>query len=293
MPTKVEIGHGSQSYGYAESDGDTIYCSGPRRKVIKLLIEKIAPPDDDDADSFLEGLPSKLHGRIWARSVEHLSGKHDQSSHGNKYGKDEKGNRVLVRKGGSKKSSFDSSGFDSMDTEDKGEFLEKNGGEKWRESLTKDEVDGIKCYTSSGFIGMNRILRTDEKNDPKQAFYDKKIAGATSALMKSSAPCDMSVVRDVGEDQAKFFEGKEGETYTQKGFSSTTINSEGAGFGDYDGVRMHIKVPKGSKGAYVEKIGIEGEHEWLMPPRAKFRVDKFSHKGEGKEVHLTYLGVDK
>lgn len=290
MPTKVEIGHGPQSYGYAEADGDTIYCSGPRRKVIKLLIERMSFPDDDDADGFLDDLPSKLHGRIWARTVEHLPGKHDQSTHGNKYGKDENGNRVLVRKGG-KKSSFDSSGFDSMSTEEKGDFLDANGGKTWRNSLTEDERNALELYTSSGFVEMNDILRHDRTDYPRQDFYDKNIEDATSALTRSEAPCDMSVVRDVGSDQVKVFEGAEGTIHEEKGFCSTTIHNEGAGFGARDGVRMHIKVPKGSKGAYVEKggLGIEGENEWLMPPKAKFRVNKVSKNGPRTEVHLTLL----
>lgn len=87
MPTKVEIGYRSQSYGYAESDGDTIYCSGARRKVIKLLIEGMALPDDDgDIDRFLNALPERLHSRFWARIVEHLTGQHDQKTHASGYG---------------------------------------------------------------------------------------------------------------------------------------------------------------------------------------------------------------
>ncbi len=86
MPAKVEIGYRSQRYGYAESDGDTIYCIGPRRKVIKLLIEGMMQSVDDDTDSFLNELPERLHGRFWARIVEHLAGQHDQKTHASGYG---------------------------------------------------------------------------------------------------------------------------------------------------------------------------------------------------------------
>lgn len=255
-------------------------------------------PQENDADQFLNELPSKLQGRIWARTVEHLAGKHDQSSHGNKYGTDKDGNRVLVRKGGGKKSSFDSSKFDSMSLEDKGEFLDKNGGEEWRNSLTADERKAVRFYTNTGFIGMNRILRDGVTDDPHQDLYEKIIGNATSALMRSKAPCDMSVVRDVDSDQSKYFEGNEGSTYHQKAFSSTTIDPDpdGVGFKREDGVTMHIKVPKGTPGAYMEHedLSPKGEHEWLIPPNSRFRVDKISKRGGGgKEVHLTYLGTGK
>lgn len=297
MAIKIEVGYGSHSYGYAESDEDTIYCSGPQRHIIKLLVEGMVSPDDSDAAGFLEDLPSRLHGRIWARTIEHYPGKHDQSAHGNKYGTDADGNRVLTRKGGSKKSSFDSSKFDNMSTDDKGEFLDKNGGEEWRESLTADEEKAIQIYTGGGFIRMNRMLRTGEPDETHQDFFEKKIADATSALMRSKAPCDMTVFRDIGSGQAKYLEGNEGSTYHQKGFSSTTVDSDpdGVGFKRQDGIRMYIKVPKGTPGAYVEKgeLGANGEHEWLIPPNSKYRIDKVSKKGEGREVHLTYLGAGK
>lgn len=291
MPAKVEIGYRSQSYGYAESDGSSIYCSGPRRKIIKLLIERIAPPDEDDAAKFLEGLPARLHGRIWARAIEHLPGKHDQSSHANKYGMDKDGNRVLLPKGLGKSFSDELSTIEDFD--DRVEFLDKNGGKEWRDSLSDDEKDALNDYAYAGYNAMNDILRNGTKTYTDQDYYEDQIKNATSALMKGQAPCDMSVVRRVGPDQAQHFEGAEGFIYQQKGFSSTTIKPSGVGSFGHGGITMRIDVPKGTPGGYISKdnIGHSNEYEWLLPPNAKFRVNKVSHNNGSKEVHLTYLGV--
>ena len=66
-----------------------------------------------------------------------------------------------------------------------------------------------------------------------------------------------------------------GVTFRDKGFISTTINPDLA-FESYDGEadwKIHINVPKGSKGIYVaEKSNYAWEKELLLPRNSEMRV---------------------
>ena len=89
-----------------------------------------------------------------------------------------------------------------------------------------------------------------------------------------------------------------GRVIQDKGFSSTSINSEIArSFAEKNnGAQLQIHAPKGSKGAYLDPISEAiGEREVLLNKGQKFRIDRIvgnELKPEDLQIILSLVNDD-
>lgn len=165
-------------------------------------------------------------------------------------------------------------------------FLEENGAKEWTNGLSKTEHAAIQDYTNAGYKTMNAKLRSGGKET-------KQIKDVQTALLKSKAPADMVVSRGYGNGahlEAFKAAAKNGGTYTEKGFTSTTIQKKAT----YQGFSVNVHVKKGAPGAYVEGMSaFKGEKEFLIPHGAKFKVLKGKQDKRGNwTFDVEYDGSD-
>jgi hypothetical protein len=170
---------------------------------------------------------------------------------------------------------------------------------------TQEQGPYVEDYTMNAYGPINTYLRTgkwqedNESSLDKSEFQDYKRA-LDYVIGRTETPRDMLLYRGVtGVD--KFDTLKAGDTFTDKGFASTTTKPDQlwsfmstALGGRYDsrtpqtGAVLQISVPKGSnllsvnkyfKGvgeAYGPTEGIREENEHILPRDTKFRVDSIS-----------------
>ena len=159
----------------------------------------------------------------------------------------------------------------------------------------------VEYYTSSGYSDINNYLRTGAepevwtKNEIKE--YVKAL---DTEIGKTSAPRDMVLFRGVTGVE-KFENLKVGQTFTDKGFVSTTTNrgtvtefmstASGQRFDSRPvekGFVLEINVPEGEKvfsvrnyfkgvsDRYGPSEGILSESEHILPRGLTFKVDSIS-----------------
>lgn len=117
---------------------------------------------------------------------------------------------------------------------------------------------------------------------PVTAGHSSIIKSIDSAIEKSSVPEAVRVFRGMTARPPLDGDPKDviGKVYTDNVFKSTSTTDEianrfaiGKHRAGEDVAVLDIKVPKGSKGLYVGKLGpMEGEEEVLLPRSAKFII---------------------
>ena len=184
-------------------------------------------------------------------------------------------------------------------------------------SLTEEEREALKSYTSTDYKDMNRILAgrfgtSKDSNNMVDEWY-QSMTKTTKTLEKviENAPglkdniityrgfSDNNIVRWFGKDVKMGMTAikKKGESETvlniikknvigtvadNPAFMSTSINSQKAmTFGDHI---LTLRVPKSTKGIYVESItSIKKEYEFIIQPNAKILFESVEwDKGLGK-----------
>ena len=126
--------------------------------------------------------------------------------------------------------------------------------EEWINGLSEKEKHAIEKYTyNSGdqkperfFERLNRMLRGDAAEDKKLRAYAETISGA---LKRSKIQHDIIAYRNL--DIPLYDEFEVNDLVTEGQFISTSITQGAALNKPY---KILIYVPKGSKGAYIEKI---------------------------------------
>jgi hypothetical protein len=149
--------------------------------------------------------------------------------------------------------------------------------------LTKDEINAIFAYTGEDYSQINSILREGIAGSS----YQKVIDDIHNALTKASMPEDIVVLRTSKFDsfQALFgidspsqwrlaesgVEKYNGTVINDKGFMSTTINSEAVADGN---VNYYIKLPEGSNAMPIWGLSeYRDEREVLIDKDSKFIVE--------------------
>lgn len=234
------------------------------------------------AGSITEGATFKK-GRIGA-FVKH--GSHNQKTHGGKGG------------GGSESSLSQGAIIDIMNQQRTPEFLD---------TISSDEIKAIEEYQSgSGAYGVvNIALREGDENlySSQKVIADRIIPNLDSVI--ADAPPlkeEMTTYRGIfgAEETATFTSMKVGDTFTDKGFASTSMNRRIAeNFARSDkadaGVVLEIVNPKGSKGIFPLAIRTEmtpqyvfdlSENEWLVPRGSVFEVLSVA----GKDIKVKVVG---
>ena len=215
--------------------------------------------------------------------VKHLGGKHDQSSHG-------KGGAVapLTAQGDI---------INAMNQQRTSEFLG---------SISDNEMTAIADYTSgSGDYGVVNMYHRDGADSlyPKELARAEEITGHLDSVIDKAPPLqsDMVTYRGIWGQEATttFTSMKAGDTFTDKAFSSTSMNRRVAeNFARSNqangGVVLEIVNRKGSKGLFPlaartpitsRFVTSVSENEWLLPRNSTFTVLGV----EGKNVKVEVL----
>lgn len=164
---------------------------------------------------------------------------------------------------------------------------------EWKELIEKtatlDEVDGVEWMTSNAGYAVNKKMRGIIDEDVLLWDQEKllNISQKTSSLFdKIKTPENITVYRCVSN--ADFLPSNR-EIFVEKGFSSCSIKPR-LTFGN---VIMEIKVPKGSRGAYVSSISTNDyEHEFLLDKNTKYVILKRNTITiEGEKFKRILVGV--
>lgn len=153
-------------------------------------------------------------------------------------------------------------------------FLDQQYGQ-WREGLTPAQDKAMRFYQSPGFALMNGQLRGLDKKNIKAdvSFNDADLARArqaskdlTAAIRKAPPLTQpMTVYRGFSADQ--FGNLKPGDTFTDKGFVSTSLTNDVGSVGKAaKPATAEIRLPKGAKAA------AGSSREMVLPPGTKFKI---------------------
>lgn len=141
---------------------------------------------------------------------------------------------------------------------------------KAQPKLNGEDAQRVRYYTGDGFSELNKRLRTGTAApaDLKASATLDKIIG------RSQAPHDLTVLRGV---QSLPGDLRVGSTFTDKGFSSTTLDSATAkryaGATDPNRAIMRIRVPKGTPALSTKGLSDNAiEHEVLLRSGTSYRV---------------------
>jgi len=149
--------------------------------------------------------------------------------------------------------------------------------------MTGGETTAIRQYTGNDYYkSMNNHLRFGDPTTPDNI---DRIAKVTSGLKKYKTTEPMTVFRglDAADINESFHKGElvPGSVLRDRGIMSTSIARDTAF--SMPG-QLIIRVPKGARGAYVEKISkYPHEKEFIMPPNRHMRIVK-TYKVNGKYV---------
>lgn len=142
---------------------------------------------------------------------------------------------------------------------------------KWVSSLSEAERDAINLWKhiNSPYAELNAGLR---KGKIKKSLVEF-VGNLDKAIAKSRVPQSVVVYRGVASPRLL----KEGTTFKDKAFISTTFNEEGAlGYAGQAGMLVKMTISAGSRAAYVDAFGSKkgGQHELLLGRGSRFRVSK-------------------
>ena len=158
---------------------------------------------------------------------------------------------------------------------------------------TPEQRRAVQRYTGDSYREINGFLRTGRGDAAARAD-----AESVRAAMRE-IPENIMVFRAVSATgfgypnkqaiPASALPGLVGRTWSDPGFTSTSINPEPY---DYNAkVRMRISVPKGTRGIYVDTISEnQDEEEMLLDAGTKFRIDRVEQDERGiTTMHMTVV----
>ena len=172
----------------------------------------------------------------------------------------------------------------------------------WVAKLKPDEREALDLFKGAHSKDVNHYLRgITEDHDAK---LGKKLTGQIDkALRKSSVPENVTVYRGM---RPEAFEGVidptdpgklRGLVLPDKGFAATSLSEETArgGYGIH-GILAEIRVPKGTKAAYLDTSGIHQyaytEYEMLLPRGTRFKVVGARKEGNTTRLILEVLDAE-
>lgn len=128
--------------------------------------------------------------------------------------------------------------------------------------------DSLVGYTGRDYGPINKVLRGQKSTTP---VIDAKIAALDKNFNEAPlVPKNIEVYRSLRTTVVQDL--KPGDVFQDKGFISTTIGKGAVKPVDTES-RMTIRVPKGTKGIYVQEISeFPGEMEMLLNRGTKFKI---------------------
>lgn len=152
------------------------------------------------------------------------------------------------------------------------------------QKLETSERNAILNYSGSGYASINNKLRSSKGKEVSET-----IKNMDKAFKKAPALTeDLVVRRGVGSSGGVFDKLQTGDVFQDHGFVSTSAKP-GGGFSK--STSIHIRVPKGAKGIYMDsKLSLHSsEREFLLPRGSKFRVTGVKTVGGKRQVQMEYL----
>lgn len=163
----------------------------------------------------------------------------------------------------------------------------------WVNNLSKEEVAGIRRYSTEGFKRINPKLRSGA---PQTALDQKAIEACDSALAR--AEVQESFVAYRGLKATKGFDPRSliGKTFKDAGFGSVTMKSSLAksfSKSEEDAVLIEVHIPKGTKGGYIPSVSKHPlEEEFLLPRDTTYRVVAYRHSQDEYGIMQKFLQVE-
>lgn len=155
-------------------------------------------------------------------------------------------------------------------------------------SLTEEETWALHHYVGIDYSSINKKLRAniDPVIPSIRDDLPGRIAAIDSAVDKSSIPRDLVVYRGMAVPAIEHFRNLKdpkdlvGKLVQDDGFISTSIRARTAASFGSAGTVVEIRLPKGSKGLYLDSYDrvASGERELLLPRRSRFRVVGYKRK---------------
>lgn len=136
------------------------------------------------------------------------------------------------------------------------------------------DCKALEDYTGGGYNSLNKYLRHGEFPPYEKTpgvVIDLQNNLDNSFKNAPLVPENLVAYRAINKDVVKDL--KPGDTFRDKGFISTSISPKIVSYLDEGDLGLEIRVPKGTKGIYVEKVSrFKGEKELLLNRGTKFRV---------------------
>jgi hypothetical protein len=156
------------------------------------------------------------------------------------------------------------------------------------------EKRSIKRYVANGYQRINNDLRVQRGNlDNIRPGVVEHIQNLDAVTHDHTLPQPITVYRGINQWGLRDMGGlKEGQTFTDYGFVSTTMSRPIAekriGPG---GALIQMDLLKGQRGAAIKGINLEGESEQeiLLPRGQRYRVTRIDRSGDMPIVHVEVL----
>lgn len=154
------------------------------------------------------------------------------------------------------------------------------------DSMTSAQTSAIQAYTGSGYIEINEALRHPSAHKMTPSVITK-IANIQSAMRP--VPEDIIVrrgtaaVEDILPSNLAGYKNLIGKTFSDKGFSSTSVSTGFSG----KKVQLEILLPKGTPAIYVQPISLHpGEYEVLLAAGTKFQIISAETASDGYKINV-------
>ena len=159
------------------------------------------------------------------------------------------------------------------------------------DDLSDVEKKALKAYTGPAHSYINKALRGISNYDDLSPTNKMLIEEIRTALNKCELKESITLYRGLGNNSYNVLESMTGLEFKDltkenligldfydKGFTSTSDNSYSA----FNGIRMHINAPKGTKAAYLESISkFSFEKEVLLQSNTRFIIKDVKQEPNG------------
>lgn len=174
--------------------------------------------------------------------------------------------------------------------------------DEWVKSISADELESVKTYTTNAFDDINKYLRGINKHN----YYKEETELIKTALQKASLPEDVIVRRGSSQGSINSLLGLDKKTPIPKeingydkyigsivkdnAFMSTSADIK-EGF--VKQVNYIIKVPKGSNAMYINKISrAKDEKELLINAGKNYIIEGFDIEGNTNMLNVFMRLID-
>lgn len=185
----------------------------------------------------------------------------------------------------------DSHGRFRMTLQEAKDFISGHYGD-WHNSLTPSQDKGLRFYQSAGFPLMNGQLRGLDPEELKKAVHasDADLVRAKSATkafasaIKKAPPLKAPLTVSRGFSADQFGKLTPGQTIQDKAFVSVSLTDDAGAIGKVERhASAEITLPAGTR------AGAGYGRELMLPPGAKFRINKVTTKNGEPHVLMEYI----